>query len=86
LVERAMPKLTWRIRANIQVNAFVDLYAMRVREPSLKIPAGMDTSLSEIGGTAARSIEQSIRSFQIGEDTQHHQQKIRLATAAIKDH
>src|SRR5689334_14891004 len=74
LVERALSKLARRMRAKIQTDAFVDLYAMRVRDPSLKIPLGMDSGLIELGGSTARSIEQSIKTFRAGEETRIAQQ------------
>lgn len=44
LVVRALKKIAARHRAKINVDAFVDLYALRVKEPSLKIPLALDAA------------------------------------------
>jgi putative SOS response-associated peptidase YedK len=68
LVNRSLKKTAARYRAKINVEAFVDLYAMRARNPLLKIPLGMDAGAVDIGGMAARSISKSIREFSANED------------------
>lgn len=74
LVDRSLKKVASRHRAKINAQAFVDLYAMRVNIPSIKIPDGMDICAEEIGGTAGKSIEKSIREYRAGEDARVIQQ------------
>lgn len=76
LVDRALKKIAARHRARINSEAFVDLYAMRVRNPSLKIPPGMDACAAEIGGAAGKSIELNIRAFRAIEAEQKRAQLI----------
>jgi len=73
LVKRSFKKIAARYRAVVRDEAFVDLYAMRVRDPSIKIPLGMDAGALELDGMAAKSIAKSIREFTAGEDARLRQ-------------
>lgn len=68
LVNRELKKTAARHRAKINIDAFVDLYAMRVKNPALKIPLGMDDGAIDLGGMAGKSIAKHIRDFRTGED------------------
>ena len=61
LVDRALKKAAARHRAKINIDAFVDLYAMGAKDPSLEIPLAMDAGAIDIGGMAGKSIEKYIR-------------------------
>lgn len=63
MVDRSLKRIATRHRAKIRTEAFVDLYAMRAKNPSLKIPAGMDSCAEIIGGMAGKSIEKNIREY-----------------------
>lgn len=73
LVNRALKKTAARYRAKINVDAFVDLYAMRASNPALKIPSGMDAGVIDLGGMAGKTIEKQIRVFRAADDARARQ-------------
>lgn len=74
MVRSDLSKLARQMGASIDTEAFVRLYAMREKNINLKIPFGMAAYFLNEGGSAGRSIINSIKSYNLLEEARRKQE------------